>query len=253
MAVGERDLMGGFAKGLKVLEAFGPERQRLSITDASDVSGLDRATARRCLLTLAELGYADYDGKFFSLTPKILRIGHAWLSATPLPVLLQPHLDQLSERVGHSASASILDNTEIVYIARAAQKRVMSINLMPGSRLPAYSASMGRVLLAALSDAEVDAILAASQLKAHTPRTLTDPLLLKEEIAKVRQQGYAVIDQELEIGLCSIAIPVSNDRGRVVAAINVGAPAAILPAADLPAHCLQAMLDMQAMLRPLLP
>lgn len=253
MAVGERDLMGGFAKGLKVLEAFGPERQRLSITDASDVSGLDRATARRCLLTLAELGYADYDGKFFSLTPKILRIGHAWLSATPLPVLLQPHLDQLSERVGHSASASILDGTEIVYIARAAQKRVMSINLMPGSRLPAYSASMGRVLLAALSDAEVDAILAASQLKAHTLRTLTDPRLLKEEIGKVRQQGYAVIDQELEIGLCSIAVPVSNDRGRVVAAINVGAPAAILPAADLPAHCLQAMLDMQARLKPLLP
>ncbi len=253
MAVGERDLMGGFAKGLKVLEAFGPERQRLSITDASDISGLDRATARRCLLTLAELGYADYDGKFFSLTPKILRIGHAWLSATPLPVLLQPHLDQLSERVGHSASASILDNTEVVYIARAAQKRVMSINLMPGSRLPAYSASMGRVLLAALSDTEVDAILAASQLKAHTPRTLTDPRLLKEEIGKVRQQGYAVIDQELEIGLCSIAIPVSNDRGRVVAAINVGAPAAILPAADLPAHCLPAMRDMQAMLKPLLP
>jgi IclR family transcriptional regulator, pca regulon regulatory protein len=253
MAVGERDLMGGFAKGLKVLEAFGPDRQRLSITDASDLSGLDRATARRCLLTLAELGYADYDGKFFSLTPKILRIGHAWLSATPLPVLLQPHLDQLSERVGHSASASILDNTEIVYIARAAQKRVMSINLMPGSRLPAYSASMGRVLLAALSDAEVGAILQASPLTANTPRTITDPRLLKEEIAKVRQQGYAVIDQELEIGLCSIAIPVRNDRGRVVAAINVGAPAAILPAADLPSQCLPAMLEMQARLRPLLP
>jgi IclR family transcriptional regulator, pca regulon regulatory protein len=253
MAIGERDLMGGFAKGLKVLEAFGPERQRLSITEAAETSGLDRATARRCLLTLAELGYADYDGKFFSLTPKILRIGHSWLSATPLPVLLQPHLDQLSERVGHSASASILDNTEIVYIARAAQKRVMSINLMPGSRLPAYSASMGRVLLASLAEAEVDAILAATQLKAHTPRTLTDPALLKAEIARVRDQGYAVIDQELEIGLCSIAVPVSNDRGRVVAAINVGAPAAVLPASDLPGHCLQAMLEMQARLRPLLP
>ncbi len=109
------------------------------------------------------------------------------------------------------------------------------------------------MLLAALSDSEVDAILAASQLKAHTPRTLTDPRLLKEEIGKVRQQGYAVIDQELEIGLCSIAVPIRNDRGRVVAAINVGAPAAILPAADLPAHCLPAMLDMQAMLKPLLP
>ncbi|MDQ0419341.1 IclR family pca regulon transcriptional regulator [Peteryoungia aggregata LMG 23059] len=253
MAVGERDLMGGFAKGLKVLEAFGPEHQRLSITDAAELSGLDRATARRCLLTLAELGYADYDGKFFSLTPKILRIGHSWLSATPLPVLLQPHLDQLSERVGHSASASILDNTEIVYIARAAQKRVMSINLMPGSRLPAYSASMGRVLLAALPEAEVDAILLGSRLKAHTPHTLTDVPALKAEIGRVREQGYAVIDQELEIGLCSIAVPVRNDRGRVVAAINVGAPAAILPASGLPGHCLPAMLEMQARLKPLLP
>lgn len=252
MTVGERDLMGGFAKGLKVLEAFGADRQRLSITEAAEASGLDRATTRRCLLTLAELGYADYDGKFFSLTPKILRIGHSWLSATPLPVLLQPHLDQLSERVGHSASASILDGAEIVYIARAAQRRVMSINLMPGSRLPAYSASMGRVLLAALSDAQVEAILSQSQLRAHTPRTLTDPVELKAEIARVREQGYAVIDQELEIGLCSIAVPVRNDRGRVVAAINVGAPAAILPAADLPGHCLPAMLEMQAVLRPLL-
>ncbi|WP_408014695.1 IclR family transcriptional regulator [Rhizobium rhizophilum] len=253
MAIGERDLMGGFAKGLKVLEAFGPERQRLSITEAAETSGLDRATARRCLLTLAELGYADYDGKFFSLTPKILRIGHAWLSATPLPVLLQPHLDQLSERVGHSASASILDNSEIVYVARASQKRVMSINLMPGSRLPAYSASMGRVLLAALTDAEVELILSASTLKAHTPRTLTDPGLLKAEISRVREQGYAVIDQELEIGLCSIAVPIRNDRGRVLAAVNVGAPAAVLPAAELAAHCLPAMLDLQARLKPLLP
>jgi IclR family transcriptional regulator, pca regulon regulatory protein len=253
MAVGERDLMGGFAKGMRVLEAFNAERQRLSITEAAETSGLDRATARRCLLTLAELGYADYDGKFFSLTPKILRIGHSWLSATPLPVLLQPHLDQLSERVGHSASASILDNTEIVYIARAAQRRVMSINLMPGSRLPAYSASMGRVLMAALTDAEVDEILSASQLKAHTRRTLTDPALLRAEIDRVRAQGYAVIDQELEIGLCSIAVPIRNDRNRVVAAINVGAPAAVLPASELPQHCLPAMLEMQATLKPLLP
>jgi IclR family pca regulon transcriptional regulator len=118
MAVGERDLMGGFAKGLRVIEAFGAERQRLSIAEAAEISGLDRATARRCLLTLSQLGYADYDGKFFSLTPKILRLGHAWLSATPLPIIVQPFLDRLSERLGHSASASVLDGAEIVYIAR---------------------------------------------------------------------------------------------------------------------------------------
>lgn len=253
MTVGERDLMGGFAKGLRVIEAFGPERQRLSIAEAAEISGLDRATARRCLLTLAKLGYADYDGKFFALTPKILRLGHAWLSATPLPMIVQPFLDRLSERLGHSASASVLDGTEIVYIARAAQKRVMSINLMPGSRLPAYSASMGRVLLASLPDTEVAAILAASQIKAHTPLTRTDPQDLIAEIGRVRAQGYAVIDQELEMGLCSIAVPVSNARGKVVAAVNVGAPAAMLSAAALPWHCLDALREVQAGLRPLLP
>ena len=253
MSISERDVMGGFAKGLRVIEAFGPERQRLSIAEAAELSGLDRATARRCLLTLAQLGYADYDGKFFALTPKILRLGHAWLSATPLPIIVQPFLDRLSDRLGHSASASVLDGTEIVYIARAAQKRVMSINLMPGSRLPAYSASMGRVLLAALPDAEVAAILAASPIKAHTPLTRTDPQDLMAEIGRVRAQGYAVIDQELEMGLCSIAVPVSNASGRVVAAINVGAPAAILPAEALPDHCLDALREVQAGLRPLLP
>lgn len=253
MTVGERDLMGGFAKGLRVIEAFGPERQRLSIAEAAEISGLDRATARRCLLTLAQLGYADYDGKFFALTPKILRLGHAWLSATPLPTIVQPFLDSLSERLGHSASASVLDGTEIVYIARAAQKRVMSINLMPGSRLPAYSASMGRVLLASLGDAEVSEILAASSIRANTPRTRTDPQELMTEIRRVREQGYAVIDQELEMGLCSIAVPVINGRGRVVAAVNVGAPAAMLPAEALPGHCLDALREVQVGLRPLLP
>ncbi|THV20722.1 IclR family transcriptional regulator domain-containing protein [Peteryoungia ipomoeae] len=248
-----RDVMGGFVKGLRVMEAFGPDHQRLSIAEAAERSGLDRATTRRCLLTLAEHGYADYDGKFFALTSKVLRLGHAWLSSTPLPLLLQPHLDQLSERVGHSASASVLDGTEIVYIARAAQKRVMSINLMPGSRLPAYSASMGRVLLSGLADAEVMAILAASELKANTPHTLADPQQLLAEIAMVREQGYAVIDQELEIGLCSIAVPIRNGRGRIVAAINVGASAAVLAARDLPSYCLTAMREVQDRLAPLLP
>lgn len=158
----ETDFVSGFARGLKVIEAFGETRQRLSIAEASKLTDLDRATVRRSLLTLAELGYADYDGKFFTLTPKILRLGHAYLAATPLPALLQPHLDLLSERAGQSASASVLDGTEIVYIARAAQRRVMSINLTPGSRLSAYCASMGRVLLAALSESEARASLPAA-------------------------------------------------------------------------------------------
>ncbi len=125
----ETDFVGGFAKGLRVIEAFGEDRPRLSIADVSKITGLDRATARRCLLTLAELGYAEYDGKFFMLLPRILRLGHAYLSGTPLPTIIQPHLDRLSQSVGESASASVLDGAEIVYIARASQMRVISIKI----------------------------------------------------------------------------------------------------------------------------
>ncbi|ANM14060.1 MULTISPECIES: IclR family transcriptional regulator [unclassified Rhizobium] len=248
----ETDFVSGFARGLKVIEAFGETRQRLSIAEASKLTELDRATVRRSLLTLAELGYADYDGKFFSLTPKILRLGHAYLSATPLPALLQPHLDHLSEQAGQSASASVLDGTEIVYIARAAQRRVMSINLTPGSRLPAYCASMGRVLLAALPESEARAILARSELKQNTPSTKTDPDELIAEFRRVRAEGHAIIDQELEIGLCSIAVPIENDRGETVAAINIGAPAALVPAAEMKARYLPLLKETQATLRPLL-
>ncbi|UGX88503.1 IclR family transcriptional regulator [Phyllobacterium meliloti] len=221
----ETDFISGFAKGLSVIEAFDAVNSRLSITDIARMTGLERATARRCLLTLTQLGYADYDGKFFTLTPRILRLGHSYLSSTPLPRLMQPFLDQLSEKTGESASASVLDGNEIVYIARASHKRVMSINLNPGSRLPAYCSSMGRVLLAAMSDDDAQRILEDSNRTANTPRTKTSVPELMDEVRKVRLQGYAVIDQELEIGLCSIAVPVRNTRGITIAAINIGAQA----------------------------
>ncbi|ATU94682.1 IclR family transcriptional regulator [Phyllobacterium zundukense] len=222
----ETDFVSSLAKGLAVIEAFDAANSRLSITDISRMTGLERATARRCLLTLAELGYAEYDGKFFTLSPRILRLGHSYLSSTPLPRLMQPFLDQLSERTGESASASVLDGNEIVYIARASHKRVMSINLNPGSRLPTYCSSMGRVLLASMAEDEARRILETSNLKANTPRTKTSLADLMHELQRVREQGYAAIDQELEIGLCSIAVPVRNMRGVTVAAINVGAQAA---------------------------
>jgi IclR family pca regulon transcriptional regulator len=245
----ETDFVSGFARGLRVIEAFEETRQRLSIAEAAKLTGLDRATVRRSLLTLAELGYADYDGKFFALTPKILRLGHAYLSATPLPALIQPHLDQLSEKAGQSASASVLDGTEIVYIARASQRRVMSINLTPGSRLPAYCASMGRVLLASLSESEARAILEKTELKQNTPTTRTDPEELIAEFRRVRAQGYAIIDQELEIGLCSIAVPIENDRGQTVAAINIGAPAAHVPASAMAERYLPLLQETRKALR----
>lgn len=220
--ISERDIMGGLAKGLAVIETFTAERPRQSIAEVSAASGLDRATARRCLLTLAHHGYADWDGKFFTLTPRVLRLGTACLATMPLPQIVQPLLDDLSDRIGQSSSVSVLDGAEIVYVARAAQKKVMSIGLMPGSRLPAFCTSMGRVMLAALPEAQVRALLAVHPPVARTAHTLTDPAALMAELARVRLQGYALIDQEVEIGLRSIAVPLVNAHGKVVAALNVG-------------------------------
>ncbi len=242
----ERDLMGGLAKGLKVIEAFSADHPRLSISQAADIAGLDRATTRRCLLTLAELGYAAYDGKYFTVTPKVLRLGTGCLATMPLPRIVQPLLDQLSEQIGQSTSVSILDETEIVYIARAAQRRVMSIALMPGSRLPAYCTSMGRVALAALDVEERRRILTMSHLEARTPRTITDIEVLMAELEATSTRGYALIDQEVEMGLRSIAVPLKNVRRQTVAALNVGVPATAASMEELVENYLPALLGVQS-------
>ncbi|HCZ00790.1 MAG: IclR family transcriptional regulator [Rhodobacterales bacterium RIFCSPHIGHO2_02_FULL_62_130] len=247
-----RDTMGGLAKGLAVIETFTADHPRQSIAEVSAASGLDRATARRCLLTLAHLGYADYDGKFFTLTPRVLRLGTACLATMPLPQMVQPWLDKLSETLGESSSVSILDGDEIVYIARASQRKVMSISLMPGSRLPAFCTSMGRVLLAALPEAEVALLLAARPLQARTEFTVTDPEAVMQRIAQVRGQGFAVIDQEVEIGLRSIAVPILDARGRVVAALNLGLPARAEAPEALESRYLPALRAIQAELRKVL-
>jgi len=249
--ISDRDIMGGLAKGLAVIETFTADRPRQSIAEVSAASGLDRATARRCLLTLAQQGYADWDGKFFTLTPRVLRLGTACLATMPLPQIVQPFLDEMSEEVGRSSSVSILDGEEIVYVARAAQKRVMSIALMPGSRLPAYCTSMGRVMLAALPEGEVRAILGPGPLPCRTARTLTDPAAVMAELAQVRAQGFAQIDQEVEDGLRSIAVPVLNARGRTVAAVNFGLPATE-PVEHIISQYLPALRKVQADMRCLL-
>jgi IclR family pca regulon transcriptional regulator len=250
--VGERDMMGGLAKGLRVIEAFSADRPRLSITDAAEASGLDRATTRRCLLTLSETGYADYDGKYFTLTPRVLRLGTGCLAAMPLPRIVQPILDRLSQEIGESTSVSILDETEIVYVARAAQRRVMSIALMPGSRLPAYCTSMGRVLLAALEPAVAKSLLQASSLIARTDRTVTGIDDLMAVLGQVRADGHALIDQEVEVGLRSIAVPLVTARGQTIAALNVGLAASSEPMSVLKERYLPALLKVKAELSKVL-
>lgn len=219
------DFVGGFAKGLKVIEAFNSAKARLSITDVATITGFDRATSRRCLLTLCTLGFAKYDGKYFSLTAKILRLGYSYLSSASLPVIIQPFLDKLSAKLGQSSSSSILDMTEIVYIARASQVKIMSVNLTAGSRLPAWCSSMGRVLLAGLPEDERKRILDVSHIEPRTVKTCTDRKALVKKIETVAETGFCLIDQELEIGLCSIAVPIKTASGKVVAALNIGAPA----------------------------
>lgn len=225
------DISGSFAKGLRALECFGANTPRLTIAQVAERTGMDRATARRCLLTLHAEGYAAYDGKFFTLTPRALRLGMGALSALPLPQIIQPWIDHLSEQIGQSCSVAILDETEIVYIARAAQRRVMSVGLMPGSRLPAHATSMGRVLLAALPDAQARAVVETADLTPRTARSLTEPAAIMAEIARVRAAGYAAVDQEVEIGLRALAVPVLDAKGRVVAALNTGM-AALHPTMD---------------------
>lgn len=246
MAVKQRDMMGSLAKGLRVIEAFSAENSRLSISEAATISGLDRATTRRCLLTLSELGYAAYDGKFFTMTPRVLRLGTGCLAAMPLPRIVQPMLDTLSEEIGQSTSVSVLDETEIVYVARAAQRRVMSIALMPGSRLPAYCTSMGRVLLASLEPAKRREVLEASQRVVRTERTVTDIDALMEELDVTSSRGYALIDQEVEIGLRSIAVPLKTVRGVTVAALNVGMSSSGTSMNDITQQYLAPLLKVQS-------
>lgn len=252
MTIAERDIMAGLAKGLSVIETFTADRPRQSISQAAEACGLDRATTRRCLLTLAHEGYADYDGKFFTLTPRVLRLGTACLATMPLPQIVQPQLDRLSGEIGESTSVSVLDGADIVYVARAAQRKVMSVTLMPGSRLPAYCTSMGRVLLAALPEAQARILLGSDPLPARTAQSLTDPERILQELAVVRRQGHALVDQEVEAGLQSLAVPILTARGKVVAALNVGLAAAGIPARDRLLPFLPKLLGVQAALRGVL-
>ena len=225
----DRDHMLGLEKGLAVIACFDAAHPRLTIADVARMTGLTRATARRCLITLVRIGYAETDGRFFALTPRVLKLGYAYLASTPLTAVLQNALERLSEAIGESSSASILDGGEIVYVARAATKRIMSVGLAVGARLPAYCTSMGRVLLAALPEAEARARVAASDRRALTARTVTGVEEVMALLARARAEGFVVIDQELELGLTSIAVPVVDRAGRVLAAVNIGTQAARFP------------------------
>ncbi|APE45922.1 IclR family transcriptional regulator (plasmid) [Sulfitobacter alexandrii] len=246
MANKSGDTISSLAKGLRVIECFGADAPKLSISAVAARTGLDRATARRCLLTLHAEGYAAYDGKFFALTHRALRLGMGAIASLELPQIVQPWLDQLTEQIGQSCSVAVLDETEIVYLARAAQKRVMSIGLMPGSRLPAHCTSLGRILLAGLPAAQARAVIDASDLSPRTAFSLTDPDEIMSRIDAARREGHTMVDQEVEIGLRSIAVPLHDAAGKVVAALNAGMAATHHDPAEMAKTCLPPMLRVQA-------
>ena len=210
-------------RGLAVIRAFDADHPELSLSDVARATGLTRAAAGRFLRTLVELGYMRSDGRLFSLRPRILELGYAYLSGLGLPEVAQPHLERLVAAVRDSSSVSVLDGDEIVYVARVPTKRIMTVAINVGTRFPAYATSMGRVLLAAQSDEWIAGYLASARLKPLTPYTITDPGSLHDELMLVRKQGWALADQQLEEGLRSIAAPLRDATGRVVAAVNVSA------------------------------
>lgn len=220
----DRQFVQSLERGLSVIRALSaPEPQTLS--DVARATGLTRAASRRFLLTLQQLGYVHLSGTRFQLTPQVLELGYAYLSSLTLPEVAQPHLERLVEEIHESSSVSVLDGTDVVYVARVPTRRIMRVAISVGTRFPAYATSMGRVLLAGLDPDALDAVLADTDLVALTPQTIHKTAALRAELARVREQGYALVDQELEAGLRSIAAPIHARTGAVVAAINVSAHA----------------------------
>jgi IclR family pca regulon transcriptional regulator len=241
---GDPDFMTSLARGLAVVQAFQERKRHLTIAQISHRTEIPRAAVRRCLHTLIKLGYATTDGRTYSLLPKVLTLGHAYLSSTPLAVSAQPYLDRMSEQLHEACNMATLEGDDILYIARSATtQRLISVDLSVGGRLPAYCTSMGRILLAALDDSSLKDYLDHADLQTKTSRTLTTPQALLECLQQVRQQGWCIVDQELEQGLRSIAVPVYDASGQVLAALNVSTHAGRVSRNELEQRFLPSMLS----------
>ena len=220
-------------RGLAVIRAFSAERPELTLSEVARATGLSRAAARRFLLTLESLNYVGNNGRQFFLKPRVLDLGYAYLSSFSVSEIAQSHLEELSSRLHESCSASVLDGGDIIYTARAATNRIMTIGLSVGRRLPAYATSMGRVMLSALPPEELDSYFAGHDRPSLTSRTVTSEPELRVILNQVRQRGWALIDQELEDGVRSVAAPVHDASRQVVAAINVSAHASRVTVTNL--------------------
>jgi len=220
-------------RGLTVIRCFGPETPRLTLVEVARASGLSRATARRFLHTLESLGYCATDGRTWFLRPRVLDLGYAYLSSVATWDVVQDHLQTLVQQTHESSSASVLDGHDVLYTVRVPTKRIMSMSIEVGTRLPAFATSMGRVLLAGLNESAFESYLETASLRTITPRTVRDKATLREIVADVRRQGYCLLDQELEAGIRSVAAPLHDPKGNVFAALNVSSHASRVTLAEL--------------------
>lgn len=231
---GDANFMASLARGLAVIQAFSMEKRQQTISQLSIKTGLSRAAVRRCLYTLSKLGFAGSDdSRHFFLQPRILSLGHSYISSMPLAASAQPVMRHLSEILHESCSIATLDGIDVVYVARVNVTRIMSIDLVVGSRLPAFCTSMGRVLLANLPAAELESFFERVQFTSFTERTIVSAEKLRQALRLVLRNGYSLVDQELEVGLRSMAVPIRNPNGKVVAALNVGVHAQRLSVQEL--------------------
>jgi IclR family pca regulon transcriptional regulator len=248
----KRDIVAGLEKGLAVIEAFDQDRPRLTISEVAERTGLTRAAARRYLLTLAHLGFVHQERKMFALAPRVLRLAQSYMHSARLPRVVRPALTELAHTLREASAASVLDEADVICIAATSAGRNVSATLQPGIRVPAYCTANGRVLVAALPAAQAEAWLAQQTLRALTPTTITRPERLRAELQRVREQGYATVDQEMELGMRALSVPLANWRGDTVAAMNLTVHASRMSIDDLVAAGLPALRQAQARLRQLL-
>lgn len=248
-----RDFSTSLERGLRVISSFDSENSAMTLSEVATRTGLTRAAARRFLLSLGELGYVAQEERKFRLTPRVLQLGFAYLTSTHIWERAQPFMEQLVEQVNESCSITVLDGSDIVYVARVPTKRIMSVALGIGSRLPAYCTAMGRVLLGGLRPAELDQYFENRSFAALTPHTITDPAALRRAIGDVQRDGYALVDQELEIGLRSLAVPIRSNTGRLLAAINVSGHASRIDSETMKQRFLSPLLYAAEGIRVALP
>jgi IclR family pca regulon transcriptional regulator len=239
----DRDYVNSLARGLEVIRVFNRHAPRMTLSEVAEAAGMSRATARRFLLTLVREGYMETDGKYFQLRPKILELGFSALSSMDMFDVAQPIMDELSQRLHESVFAAVLDDDAVIYVARATPDRVVNVGINIGSRVPAYCVSTGRILLASVPDAELHNYIRRAKLTKITPNTVTTKVKLRNLIEEARLQGWCSADQEFEIGLRSISVPVRDRLGRTIAALNVCCPSSRVSPEDMRTRVLSELMD----------